>query len=301
MERQNRNLNVEACVRIVVLAEEGHTQQEIAQILGTAQSSVSRVLRRFRETGNYSRRPGQGRPRATTNFQDRFIRLVSLRERFVTARNIQNRLLHVHQLRISTETIRKRLREHQLRPRRPATGPALTVAHRRARLVFAQEPLHWRDEDWSRVLFSDESKFCLWTNDRRTRVYRRTNERYAQCNIIPTTLFGGGSIMVWGGISNEARTELEVFHRVRLTGASYVERVIEPHVMPFAGYIGENFQFMQDNAKPHTARLVQEYLHEVGITTMNWPARSPDLNPIEDLWDTMGRQVRASPRPPTTI
>lgn len=96
--------------------------------------------------------------------------------------------------------------------------------------------------------------------------------------------------MVWGGISLEAKTDLvfidggaNPINRRGLTAIRYTQEVLENHVMPYAGFIGENMLFMHDNAKPHSAKIVKCYLQEVGIQTMEWPARSPDLNPIEHL------------------
>jgi hypothetical protein len=101
-----------------------------------------------------------------------------------------------YQFQISANTLRKRLAEHDLRPRIPARGPQLTAAHRRVRLLFTQNHVDWELDQWGLVMFSDESRFCLDQSDRRVRVSRCSGERYAQCNIIPKVNFGRGSVMV---------------------------------------------------------------------------------------------------------
>lgn len=98
--------------------------------------------------------------------------------------------------------------------------------------------------------------------------------------------------MVWGGISYEARTELVCIEGGSLNHIRYIEEILGEHVVPYAPYIGEDFILMQDNARPHAARAVDEYLDRVGLTRMEWPARSPDINPIEHVWDMLGKRVR---------
>jgi hypothetical protein len=135
----------------------------------------------------------------------------------------------------------------------------------------------------------------------RQKVWRRTGERFAQCNIVPKISFGGGSIMVWGGISMEAPTELVVVNGGAMTADRYIRDILEPHVVPFAPFIGNDFMLMHDNARPHVAQIVNEYLDTIEIHRIIWPARSPDLNPIEHVWDMVGRRVKARISAPANL
>jgi hypothetical protein len=112
-----------------------------------------------------------------------------------------------------------------------ATGPLLTAAHRQARLQFAENHVRWNDNDWARVLFSDESRFCLESSDRRVRVIRRPNERYAPCNILEREPYGGYSVTVWDGVCSTACTDLHVFTRGTMNSTAYEADILEQYVV----------------------------------------------------------------------
>lgn len=287
--------------QVVALLQEGLSQRVVARRLNLSRSAVRRVYQRFLETGLYRRRSGSGRQRITSQIDDRFIVTSSLRNRHLSGVDLQRRLREVRGVAISDSTVRRRLREQNLRPRKPATGPRLTVAHRQARLQFARNHLNWTIQQWASILFSDESRMTLHGSDGRRNVIRRPGERHSQCCIRETVSYGGGSVMFWGGISLTGRTDLVFINRGALTAPRYITEILEEHVMPYAGYIGENFELMHDNARPHVAQIVTQYLAEIGIRIMQWPARSPDLNPIEHLWDSLKQKVRARDPAPTTL
>ena len=145
--------------RAIALILQGRSQRDV----GVHGSTISRLVQRLRATGRLTDRPRSGRPRVTTQRQARRIRLVHLRNRLRTATETAREVIGTHDRRVCPRTVRNRLREFDLRPRRPYVGPNLTCRRRRRRMQWlrAHAPNRFRLADWRRVMFSDESRFSF--------------------------------------------------------------------------------------------------------------------------------------------
>ncbi|GFU73984.1 transposable element Tcb2 transposase [Trichonephila clavipes] len=252
--------------RIIGKIEEGRKITDVAKEFDIAHSVVSRLWKSFKTTGMCSRRPGGGR---------------------------------VRRKQISRKTVARRLMGGGLYARRPVVCVPLTRQHRTARLQWCREHHNWTEQDWVCVLFSDESRFSLSSDCRRQLIWRESGTAYRSENIQEKDRYPTCSIMVGAGIMINGRTCLHVVANRTMTGQPYIDEVLLPNVRLFRGAVGDKFVFMDDNATCHRTLAVQDCLDSEGIQRLVWPARSPDLNPIEYVWDALGRQVAGRNYPPT--
>ncbi|GFW48788.1 transposable element Tcb2 transposase [Trichonephila clavipes] len=145
----------------------------------------------------------------------------------------------------------------------------------------------WNVRDRQRFVFSDESRFVLGTNDNRVRVWRRPGEGYNSSHTVLRHTARTAGVKVWGAMAHDSRSTLIVM-RGTLTSQHYINDILRPHVGPFLnGLPGAISQ--QDNARPHTARVAQDFLRH--FQSHPWPARSLDLSPVVHVWDQLKRQM----------
>ncbi|GFT42253.1 transposable element Tcb1 transposase [Trichonephila clavipes] len=121
--------------------------------------------------------------------------------------------------------------------RRPVRCAPLTATHCRLRLTWSREHALWIPQQWSCVMFSDESRFSLQSDSRRTFIWRAPGSRYYQENTIERHRYSGAGWLVWGGIILCSRTDLHV-QNVTMTGHIYRDVILEQHVRLFRGRHG---------------------------------------------------------------
>ncbi|GFW70666.1 transposable element Tcb1 transposase [Trichonephila clavipes] len=188
---------------------------------------------------------------------------------------------------IVPQTISRHLSKANLKFRRPFRALPLTPEHRQMRVQWCQARSMGNVTDWQNVVFIDESRFVLGTDDNRVQVSRRPGERYNFPHTVLRHTARTAGVMVWGAIAYDNRCTLIVM-RGTLTGQRYIEDILRSHVGSFLnGLPGAIFQ--QDNARPHTARVAHDFLCH--FHTLPWPGCSPDLSPAEHVWDQLKRQL----------
>ncbi|GFT09812.1 transposable element Tcb2 transposase [Trichonephila clavipes] len=296
-----RHLDAFTRGRIIGKLEEGRNVTSVAAEFGMAHSIVSRLWRQFQTTGAAIRGFSSGRPRKTTPADDRYIVLQPRRNRQETAGEIARHTTQATGRPISRFTVSRRLHGGGLFARRSVRCVPLTPAHRRRRSLWCREHRNWRDNEWGRVLFTDESRFSLSSDSHRILIWREQGSCNHPSNIIERDRYGGRGVLAWGGIMLGSRTDLHIFDAGSVNGTRYCNEILFPYVRLFRGAMGLQFLFMDDNAPCHRTVAAEHLLESEDIERMDWPARSPDLNPIEHVWDFLGRRLAARTLPPVTI
>ncbi|GFW06480.1 transposable element Tcb2 transposase [Trichonephila clavipes] len=199
---------------------------------------------------------------------------------------------------ISRFTVARRLHGGGLFARRPVRCVPLTPAHQRKRSLWCREHRNWRDNEWGRVLFTDESRFSLSSDSHRILIWRERGSRNHPSNIIERDRYGGRGVLVWRGIMLGSRTHLQIFDAGSVNRTRYCNEILLPYVRLFRGAMGLQFLFMDDNAPCHRTVAAEQLLESEDIERRRLAART--LPPVtirelrlalQDEWAAMPRQL----------
>lgn len=270
--------------------------REIAEETKCSKSTVHYTIKRWKEIGSTNEREGRGRPQMATPRVQRSLVRLSLKDRHLTSPQLSTQLEESTGVKLQPSTVRQTLRRNGLRGCKARRKPLLTERHRKARLEWAKTHRAWSVEQWKSVLFSDESNFTIQNHNGNNWVRRRPGEEFLPECTLPT-IKHPTPVMIWGCFAASGPGRLHVCEGM-MNAKKYIE-VLEKVMMPSGNELFPGrWTFQQDNAPCHTARTVKKWMTDHQLELLPWPAQSPDLNPIENLWMHIGTLV-AKDKPTT--
>ncbi|GFU55655.1 transposable element Tcb2 transposase [Trichonephila clavipes] len=237
------------------MMEAGWSARSLARQVGCSDLTVRRCWDQWTEETAFTRRPGSARYRQTSRREDRHIKRHAFVEPTASLAAVQTLAALLLRASVSSRTIARHLDERH---------PTAT--------------------EWNHAVFSDESRFNLSSEDNCVRVWRPRDELLNLTFTLQRHTAPTAGVMVWDAIAYDTRSYVILIHGT-MTAQRYVHNIFHAHVLPImAGPPGAIFQ--QGSAQPHTTRMSQDGLYH--ISTFPWSTRSPDLSPIEHIWDHLG-------------
>lgn len=277
---------------IVSYFKQKHNYKTIARLCGVSRTCVRTTIRNYIKFGTIKDRYRSGRPRVSTKRDDNMLFRIVRKYPKMSLRNLKARWLLSGSNVSSISTISRRLIEFGLDSYDATKKPLLSDRDRRARMNWCKRYVNWSYAEWSKVIFSDESNFQLVNRKTKIKVRRFSSEKYATRFVQPRLQAGGGSVGIWGCFSASG-VGLNMMYSNRMNQHAYLD-VLENRLIPSRDLLvhdHNDWYYQHDNAPCHKAGSITKWLNENSISVISWPARSPDLNPIENIWAIIDRKL----------
>lgn len=280
--------------QIVAYHKANYQPPQIAEMLKVSRKCVSNTINTWRKTKNVKNKSRAGRPRKTSPRDDSMLFRLARANPYWSIRKLSMVWCSDGSPvpRVGRSTISNRLLEFKLESHEVTVKPLLNAKDKEKRLKWCMERRNWSHEKWASVIFSDESNYQVINRKNKPTVRRFKEEKYEPRFIKGRVQAGGGSIGVWGCF-NINGTGMCKTYGGRMNQDTYIG-VLENCMIPSRDLLirdTSEFLYQQDNAPCHKAKKVMKWFDENGVQLLPWPAKSPDLNPIEQLWNIIDQKL----------
>ncbi|KAL8366280.1 hypothetical protein RB595_004854, partial [Gaeumannomyces hyphopodioides] len=272
--------------KIATEYELGTSRKLLAEKYDVPYKSIHGIASRYQHQESATSRQRSGRPRALSDDDVQTVIAQIRRCPFI----LPAELLRTCSLTRSFRTLKRALLVYRFKRRPALRRPRLTESSARSRLEFARRFVDQPLRAWKKWIFSDESTIVRGDGDRTKHVWCKNNERLQPKHVQPKEKPTRHGQMFWGAFGWHIRSTLYSMHGDPLSkkGGVSSRTVLECLQENLPTICSPGTVFMQDNASTHQAAKVQEWLQAWaalhGVELVSWPANSPDLNPIENLW-----------------
>lgn len=286
-------LSPEQRAQIIVLHRQKFSTRKIAEIICTTQPTVVNTIKKYNEFESFEHKGMNGRPKKLTDPIIAEISAINDTDKKTSLRKMAVQVSKNNDISISYGSIRNCLHNLGIYAYSPIKKPLLKQSHIEKRFDMSKQWIKMTEEAVKQIVFSDETKINLYYSDGNLSVWRKPKCGLDIDSIKPTVKFGGGSIMVWGCFSYYGTGELYFIEDI-MDAPMYCNILSSALFRSIEKMKLKDYIFMQDNDPKHTSKLVKEFLSEKNIKTLDWPAQSPDCNPIENMWRIIKLEVSKS-------